>query len=87
MACPTCDHAVSSLGATDGVIHYHCPRCGTVVAHYLATPGAVSVYVPMLVDRCRKFEAVVRGVDNGAVRRWHSYGIAESINVPAGRPE
>lgn len=84
MPCPTCDHTMHLL-VTDpnGIRIHHCPRCGTVSSgEYDAEP---SVYVPKLVERCRKFEVlVIEGYSKGP-ECWNKLGIRESINTPENR--
>ena len=77
MACPTCSHAMASVGS--GI--FHCGRCGTLIGCY--SDG--SAVVPKLVERCREFSAGWDENDPAAIL-WHRLGIAESINVPANRP-
>ncbi len=77
MSCPTCSHTMACLSSADICRPiFHCERCGTIVA-------GVDVYVPKLVERCRKF-----GVELGP--RWNELwkwlGVAESINLPENRP-
>lgn len=53
-----------------------CPRCGTV-----NVDG--EIYVPMLVERCRKYASGTRAED--FVSEWFRLGIAEAINKPEDR--
>lgn len=59
MPCPTCDHTMASLGYADGGTIWHCERCGTVKHHDQSTDAPPKVYVPKLVERCRKFEPML----------------------------
>jgi hypothetical protein len=44
------------------------------------------VYVPALVGRCRQFARELSD-DAGLLARWWSFGVAESITPPEGRPD
>ncbi len=72
MACPTCDHTLETVDDRTR----HCPRCGTLVV------DGDRVYVPMLVVRCRIFEAFDSKWHRGY---WQQLGIEESINTPENR--
>lgn len=85
MACPTCDHTMELVGRMGSEEYpqclFHCPRCGTV------RQGG-SVYVPKLVERCRKFqERIPKGLISSSQKSWQSLGIAESIWPPSERGE
>lgn len=88
MPCPSCGHTLARICTeAETVDHWHCERCGTMVARY--PNGHENVYVPKLVERCRQFEqAEIRALDplHPAPKLWHRLGIAESINVPSNRP-
>jgi Zn-finger nucleic acid-binding protein len=77
MACPTCDHTMHHVGEGDISI-FHCPRCGTLVTDR-ETETAVNRFVqaPMLVERCREYEATQIGGTDGTY--WEGLGIAEAI--------
>jgi hypothetical protein len=77
MACPTCDHSMAALGYCNGGTWYHCERCGTV-KHADTFTGAVTVYVPKLVERCRRLEReyVAPGGHPPLAARWHGFGIS-----------
>ena len=82
MSCPTCDHTMHQMGcrSTD-LPFFWCPRCGTI-----KTCDAV-VGVPVLIDRCRKFQDEALGDSPVAsTKTWFTLGIPESINIPAERP-
>ena len=89
MSCPTCDHTMERLcdwSPCDGSI-FLCPRCGTVKMEDGDRPAESKVYVPKLVERCRKFEIQeIVGCVSREVDKWHSLGIAESLHKPEDRP-
>ncbi len=86
MACPTCTHTLAVLCLHEGVQYSHCERCGTVVCRLLRGGCEDRVYVPSLVSRCRKFEALLPTDDPRiGPSVWHQIGIAEAINTPAKR--
>ena len=90
MACPTCDHTMETILAIDDCRRHWCPRCGTIRTVFFTLNGGDTVedYVPKLVERCREFEPCLWPLDsvNPKFREtWHRIGIAESINLPAGR--
>lgn len=87
MSCPTCDHTMNFLTRAEDMNFYHCPRCGTAVVKI--DPSSARnypdrVYVPKLVDRCRRFETTHDS--NSVAQKWHRLGIAEAINTPENRP-
>lgn len=77
MACHTCDHSMQRISETERV--FWCPRCGSIKR--VPTGAHTEVCVPMLVERCRQFQA-----SNGDGLRWkqlwHRVGINESIQPP-----
>lgn len=86
MSCPTCDHTMAMIVNSPPHSFHHCPRCGTVKhnTHGHSAFSVAAVYVPTLVERCRKFATTQIGCgDNAAL--WNRLGIAESINLPADR--
>lgn len=97
MSCPTCDHTMEGLGQNDRADNiFLCPRCGTVKIDAFGQHGD-KVYVPKLVERCRKFIGViganfVHGSKEASAAlpaietEWYRVGIAESINTPKDRP-
>jgi hypothetical protein len=93
MPCPTCGHTTHSLGVLQGRAHYWCPRCGTLRSHCGYDADSNPIYddgTPKLVERCRQFEKATDGLGRMAMtwhQTWARLGIAESINVPADRPE
>ncbi len=84
MSCPTCDHTMEGLGYCDGGMIFHCERCGTVTHAVATSLGPNRVYVPRLVDRCRRYEDMMRS-ERADAYQWRRIGIAESINVPGKR--
>lgn len=77
MACPTCSATLNAVVRTaTAEFFFHCPRCGTLQV-------GDKVYVPALIERCRKF-----GDTLGPewAKLWHRLGIAEAINLPEARP-
>lgn len=98
MACPNCDHTLSSIGEVDvgGRRLFHCGRCGTlsVVGESGKPPIETILVTPALVTRCREFEKEIHEFHDlsGHTRyeitknQWHRLGIAESINTPDNRP-
>jgi hypothetical protein len=93
MTCPTCSHTAALL-CIDGnrCLYHHCERCGTVIASRSAERKGV--YVPQLVERCRKFQEFVTGTfercgvpasSSAFLGLWTQLGIAESINLPGER--
>jgi tRNA(Ile2) C34 agmatinyltransferase TiaS len=84
VSCPTCDHTLSGIGY--GV--FHCHRCGTLVNH----PVDGCVYVPAVVQRCRKFRVSLRSMAKGStvahdlVSDWRQLGLDEATERPEGRP-
>ena len=72
MACSTCSHSMQSLGNQC----FWCPRCGTIRQY-------TDLCVPSLVDRCRELSTIIDS--NWIKAKWHTIGIAESINLPENR--
>ena len=87
MACPTCDHTMENIstGRDNDWYTFLCPRCGTVRMYEAGDEGNAEVYVPKLVGRCRTFEG--QFWPTGPAPIWRRLGIAESINLPADRPQ
>lgn len=90
MVCPTCENPMMLSGILLSNDHsFHCQRCGTMVVENAASKdGEPYVYVPTLVDCCRKFERespVVSGGTFKSAKLWRSLGIAECIHAPADR--
>jgi phage FluMu protein Com len=54
MPCPTCSHQMAKLNTGD-LIHYHCPRCGTLQS--LSPGGHVDTCVPRLIDRIHRLKS------------------------------
>lgn len=52
MPCPTCSHTMEAVASDGGPYVRHCPRCGTMTIGSSDNP--IGVYVPKLVERCRK---------------------------------
>lgn len=75
MACSICDHTMQCVST--GI--FWCPRCGTIQND--------TVFVPMLIERCREFYALLPlpSVSGDVGKLWRRLGIEESINVPENR--
>lgn len=94
MACPTCDHTMHAIGITGGGPTFLCLRCGTFIQYFSIGSPERNLYVPKLVERCRKFrktrhpsfkaEVGIFG-DPVLAAEWERSGIAESINTPENR--
>lgn len=85
MSCPTCGHTMEKfLGSDpeDELNGWLCPRCGTLKMED-ANATEPTIYVPKLVERCRRFEPLM-SID--LLKCWHSLGLYESIHLPAERP-
>ncbi len=83
MTCPTCGQELEFVCTeADTVRHYHCLRCGTMVAHY-EEDGKQNIYVPKLVTRCREFGAQVSPQYREPF--WTTSGVAEAIHTPEER--
>lgn len=86
MACPTCNHSMSTLSLGDehgnGTVRW-CERCGTV---RVSAGSTHETYTPKLVDRVRRLRDEAPLSDTAA-RLWVSLGIAESIDPPGKRKE
>lgn len=84
MSCPTCDHTMEGINSTvfENATIFHCPRCGTTKNR----DGSCTV--PKLVDRIRELESGYVRPDEypPLTSDWRRLGIAESINLPANRP-
>lgn len=89
MPCPTCSCTLGKLCDSDRGPHWLCERCGTVVVYYPGDGEVVrDIYVPALVNRCRKFEPMLALVAaRGDATPWRTLGIAEAINTPENRPQ
>lgn len=88
MACPTCDGTMASLGYADGGTIWHCERCGTIKHDNFYVDAPAKVYVPKLVERCRRFATLLPAIELSPAKvadEWRHIGIAESINLPANR--
>jgi hypothetical protein len=76
---------MQNFGQNDrGDNFFLCPRCGTVKVDAFGQHGD-KVYVPALVERCRKFAAEFWGNEPTTPPIWWRLGIAESINLPGER--
>lgn len=86
--CPTCTHTLAKLCSVGDATYSMCERCGTLRVRIAGATEAV-VYVPKLVERCRKYAASVlsSNIMPSEIRtsEWVRLGIAESINVPTDR--
>ena len=94
MACPTCDHTMHKLIGVGDYRYFLCPRCGTLKVEIDGAAEAV-VYVPKLVERCRKYAVTVlpeasrfgHEIPGEVVRsEFHRLGITEAIYRPEERP-
>jgi hypothetical protein len=85
MSCPTCDHALQTLGYG----HYGwawCPRCGSLMVREADVISCVTP--PALVDRVRRLRdlgVAGDGLTAEEVGLWRRLGILEAIATPAGR--
>ncbi len=88
MSCPTCGHTLARVCTqAETVDHFHCERCGTMVAKYLIGDH-VNIYTPKLVERCRELEkCLIVAEQPEGIEALRILGISESINVPADRPK
>ena len=87
MACPTCGHTLAGIEAPAPLRFYHCERCGTFVVRDSTGELDDTLYVPRLVERCRKFaEERLFESEWLSARDWHRLGIAEAISPPDAQP-
>ncbi len=82
MACPTCSATLENIGLASERA-FHCGRCGTIVVERAG--DWKDIYVPVLAERCRKYEAAFSAEPCPQVDLWRLLGIQEAIRVPGER--
>lgn len=86
MACPNCDHTMTSMPSAQGITRYWCPRCGTL--RETMRGGEIRDSTPVLVSQCREFRtAAYRDLiaPPSLIEMWRMLGIEESIETPERR--
>lgn len=83
MSCLTCGHTVRNLAVGEPAVFW-CPRCGAIMECH--TDGLVSIGVPMLVERVKRFRCEVGPTMAEIIKpHWHRIGIIEAIYLPEDR--